>query len=147
MEEKLTLGVIGTSLGTLAGAGGLAGLLGIRPNGGGDPGDRPVTRYEMGLIAENQQLKAEKYADEKAAELQKEIGQQAVYNASVQGILQRQTEQIMQLFGMTQLIIPNRNVSPGWGPVAVVPVEPPIVPVVPGTDVSVSASERIKAKA
>ena len=48
----LSLGIIGTSLGALAGAGGLAGLLGIRPGSGGDPGDRPVTRYEMGLISE-----------------------------------------------------------------------------------------------
>ena len=45
----LSLGIIGTSLGALAGAGGLAGLLGVRPGPGGDPGDRPVTRYEMAM--------------------------------------------------------------------------------------------------
>lgn len=45
----VTLGAIGTGLGALAGAGGLAGLFGVRP-GGGDPDDRPVTRYDMALI-------------------------------------------------------------------------------------------------
>ena len=48
----VTLGAIGTGLGALAGAGGLAGLFGVRP-GGGDPDDRPVTRYDMALITEN----------------------------------------------------------------------------------------------
>ena len=142
----LTLGVIGTSLGALAGAGGLAGLLGIRPGGpqGGDPGDRPVTRYEMGLIAENQQLKAQQYTDARANGLQAEISQQAVWNATQEGIIRCQAQQLQQLYSLTKLTIPNGNVAPGWGPVAVVPVEPPII-VPPTTEVAVS--ERIKAKA
>lgn len=139
----LSLGIIGTSLGALAGAGGLAGLLGIRPNQGGDPGDRPVTRYEMGLITENTQLKAQQYTDMRANGLQAELSQQAVWNATQEGVLRCQAQQLQQLYSLTKLTIPNGNVSPGWGPVAVVPVEPPVI--VPPAEVTVS--ERIKAKA
>ena len=119
----LSLGIIGTSLGALAGAGGLAGLLGLRPGDrqNGDPGDRPVTRYEMGLITENTQLKAQQYTDARANGLQAQIGQQAVWNATQEGVLRCQAQQLAQLFGMTRLTIPNANVSPGWGPVDVYP--------------------------
>ena len=140
----LSLGIIGTSLGALAGAGGLAGLLGVRPGPGGDPGDRPVTRYEMGLISENQQLKAQQYADAKAAGLQAQLSQQAVINATQEGVLRCQAQQLAQLYTLTQLTIPNGNVSPGWGPVEVVPVAPIVAPAVTA---DVAVSERIKAKA
>ena len=140
----LTLGVIGTSLGALAGAGGLAGLLGVRPGPGGDPGDRPVTRYEMGLISENQQLKAQQYTDAKAAGLQAQLSQQAVINATQEGVLRCQAQQLAQLYTLTQLTIPNGNVSPGWGPAEVVPVAPIVAPAVTA---DVAVSERIKAKA
>ena len=141
----LSLGIIGTSLGALAGAGGLAGLLGFRPAQGGDPGDRPVTRYEMGLISENNQLKAQQYADMRANGLQAQISQQAVWNATQEGVLRCQAQQLAQLYTLTQLTIPNDNVSPGWGPAAVVPVAPIVPPVVGSTDVSVT--EKIRAKA
>ena len=133
----LTLGIIGTSLGALAGAGGLAGLLGVRPNGpqNGDPGDRPVTRYEMGLIAENNQLKAQQYTDMRANGLQQQISQQTVWNATQEGVLRCQAQQIAQLSSLTRLVIPNGNVSPGWGP-SFVSANPPAPP----TDTSVSAS-------
>ena len=137
----LSLGIIGTSLGALAGAGGLAGLLGIKPNGG-DPGDRPVTRYEMGLIQENQQLKAQQYTDMRANGLQAQIGQQAVWNATQEGVLRCQAQQLAQLYTLTQLTIPNGNVSPGWGPVEVVPVAPIVTPAA----AEISVSERVKAR-
>ena len=136
----LSLGIIGTSLGALAGAGGLAGLLGIRPNGqNGDSGDRPVTRYEMGLIAENNALKAQQYTDMRANGLQQQISQQAVWNATQEGVLRCQAQQLAQLYSLTQLTIPNGNVMPGWGPVVVAPTPP----VVPATDVTVT--EKIRA--
>jgi hypothetical protein len=138
----LSLGIIGTSLGALAGAGGLAGLLGLKPNGG-DPGDRPVTRYEMGLITENTQLKSQQYTDMRANGLQAQIGQQAVWNATQEGVLRCQAQQLAQLYTLTKLTIPNGNVSPGWGPVAVVPVEP-IIPVPPVAEVAVT--EKVKTK-
>ena len=139
----LSLGIIGTSLGALAGAGGLAGLLGLKPNGG-DPGDRPVTRYEMGLITENTQLKSQQYTDMRANGLQAQIGQQAVWNATQAGVLRCQAQQLAQLYTLTKLTIPNGNVSPGWGPVEVVPVAPIIAPTV-AADVAVTEKIRTKA--
>ncbi len=139
----LSLGIIGTSLGALAGAGGLAGLLGLKPNGG-DPGDRPVTRYEMGLITENTQLKSQQYTDMRANGLQAQIGQQAVWNATQEGVLRCQAQQLAQLYTLTKLTIPNGNVSPGWGPVEVVPVAPIIAPTV-AADVAVTEKIRTKA--
>lgn len=136
----LSLGIIGTSLGALAGAGGLAGLLGIRPNAQTDPGDRPVTRYEMGLISENTQLKAQQYADMRANGLQAQISQQSVWNATQEGLIRNQAQQLAQLYSLTQLVVPNGNVSPGWGPVAVVPVPPVVV----GEDVTVTERARVK---
>lgn len=140
----LTTGIIGTSLGALAGAGGLAGLLGIRPAGGGDPGDRPVTRYEMGLISEINELKAEKYADARANGLQAQISQQAVWNATQEGVLRCQAQQLQKLYSLTQLVIPNGNVSPGWGQVTVIPTPPPVVPVAPATDVTFAEKVKVK---
>lgn len=133
----LSLGIIGTSLGALAGAGGLAGLLGIRP-GTQDAGDRPVTRYEMGLISENNQLKAQQYTDMRANGLQQQISQQAVWNATQEGVLRCQAQQLAQLYSLTQLTIPNGNVMPGWGPVVVAPA-PPVVPA------DVTVTEKIRA--
>ena len=141
----LSLGIIGTSLGALAGAGGLAGLLGVRPGPGGDPGDRPVTRYEMGLIAENNQLKAQQYTDMRAAGLQQQISGQAVWNATQEGIMRCQNQQIQQLYSLTKLVVPNGNVSPGWGPVEVVPVTPIVAPATVAADVAIT--EKVKAKA
>lgn len=46
-NAALATGIIGTSLGALAGAGGLDNVLGIRPNAPADSGYRPVTRYEI----------------------------------------------------------------------------------------------------
>ena len=137
----LSLGIIGTSLGALAGAGGLAGLLGVRPNG--DPGDRPVTRYEMGLIAENNQLKAQQYTDMRANGLQQQISQQTVWNATQEGVLRCQAQQLAQLYSLTQLTIPNGNVSPGWGPVEVYPA-PYIAPAAASVDMSVSEKAKVR---
>ena len=143
----VTLGAVGTGLGAVSAAGGLAGLLGVRPNGqGNDPGDRPVTRYEMDLIrdaiakdAEIAALKAQIYTDGKIAGVQAEISAQAVWNATQEGVIRMQAAQLAQLYGMTRLVIPNGNVSPGWGPAFVVPGVPPI-PTVQTTPPTVSSS-------
>ena len=117
----VTLGAIGTGLGALAGAGGLAGLFGARPNGGGDPDDRPVTRYEMGLISENTLLKANQYSDLRSNGLQQQISNQAVWNATQEGILASQQKQLDQLYSLTKLVVPNDSVNPGWGAVTIKP--------------------------
>ena len=110
----VTLGAIGTGLGALASVGGLAGLLGFNPNRGNDPDEKPVTRYEMGLISENTLLKANMYSDNKSAA-------QAVWNATQEGILRAQGDQIAQLYTLTKMVIPNDNVMPGWGSVTIKP--------------------------
>ena len=130
----VALGAVGTGLGVLSGAGGLAGLLGIGPRNAPppDPGDRPVTRYEMGLFKEISEkndeivlLKAEQYADNKDAGLQAQINQQAVWNATAGATMGCLAQQIQQLQGMTKLMIPNSSVAPGWGAVTIEPTPAP----------------------
>ena len=109
----VTLGAIGTGLGVMAGAGGLAGILGIAPNN--DPENKPVTRYEMGLIQENMLLKANQYTDMKANGLQMQIGQQAVWNATQEGILRDQQRQLQQLYSLTRFVVPGTSIMTGVG--------------------------------
>ena len=112
----VTLGAIGTGLSALGGTNILNGLLGR-----GDPEDRPVSRYEINLIAENAALKSQMYSDSKAAELQKQLSDQAVYNAVQEGVIKMQAQQLSQLYSFTKLVIPNDNVTPGWGTVTIKP--------------------------
>lgn len=140
----LTTGIIGTSLGALASVGGVAGLLGLGGhNASGDPGDRPVTRYEMELYqqinAKNDEitkLEAEKYADAKSDALQAQVTQQAIWTAGATATMGFMGQQIQQLYGITKLVVPNGNVAPGWGPAFVGPLMPPGVQVTPPTDVA-----------
>ena len=113
----VTLGAVGTALGAMAGAGGLAGLLGLNTNS--DPETKPVSRYEMGLIQENTLLKAQQYTDAKAQGLQTLISNQAVWNATEEGLIRAQQQQIERLYTLTKLIVPNGSVDPGWGGVTV----------------------------
>ena len=105
------LGAVGTGLGVLTGAGDLF-------NRNADPNDRPVTRYEMSLIreamakdAEIAALKGQLYTDGRIAGVQGEIAAQAVWNATENGIIQAQAQQLAQLFGMTKLMIPQANID------------------------------------
>lgn len=125
-NAALTTGIIGSALGVLGGPNGLMGLLGGRPPM--DPGDRPVTRYEMDLHQENTKLamelaetRANRYTDGVANSIQQEISQQAVWNATQTGLLNCLQNQVQQLYSMTQLSIPNANINPGWGPIDVIP--------------------------
>ena len=111
----VTLGAIGTGLGAMAGNGVLSGLFGQKST---DPEDKPVTRYEMGLIrdvlskdTEIASLKAQIYTDGKAAALQGEINAQAVWNATEEGLIRSQQERLASLFGMTKLMIPEQNID------------------------------------
>jgi hypothetical protein len=122
----LGLGIAGTALGLLDMAGGLTGLLGNRST---DPGDKPVTRYEMGLFQqindkniEISSLKSDRYTDAVAAGLQQQISGQLAWNATQNATLGALQGQISQLQSMTRIVVPNENVSPGWGRSAVMPV-------------------------
>lgn len=139
-NAALTTGIIGTSLGAIASMGGLAGLLGIAPNQNSDPNEKPVTRYEMGLIrdtlakdTEIAALKGQLYTDNKIAGVQAEISAQAVWNATQEGVVRMQAAQLAQLYSMTKLVIPNGNVAPGWGPVCVVPDAQAVTPAASGS--------------
>jgi hypothetical protein len=101
--------------------------------------DVPVTRYELDL---SQKLEAEKarnallesniYTDQKLSDVYAKleakiqanrdaIGQQAVYNATMNATIGCIQGQIAQLYGLTKLVVPNTSVCPGWGNVNVVP--------------------------
>lgn len=132
----LATGIIGTALGALNGAGGLE-LLGMGPRGRRDEGDLPVTRHDMGLYRELSEkdfkiasLEANKYTDQKIADLtaqmnmrfdgvQQQLNAQAVWNATQQGLIGCIQGQVAQLQQMTQMVIPNSSVMPGWGPVEI----------------------------
>ena len=116
----VTLGAIGTGLGAIANTGIFPGLFGRQEYS--DPESRPVTRYEMSLIQENTLLKANQYSDAKANGLQMQISNQAVWNATQEGILRAQREQIDQLYSLTKLVVPNDSVMPGWGGVSIKPI-------------------------
>ena len=131
----LATGIIGTTLGALNSTGGIGNLLG-RPR---SESDEPVTRYEadmmLKLSGKDQEialLKADQYTDQKIANLaervdrrfdmvEQQIGQQAVYNASNNGAIACIQNQIAQLQSLTQIVVPNSHVAPGWGNVNVTP--------------------------
>ena len=112
-NAALTTGIIGTTLGAMASAGGLGAILGIgrNPNPANMPeGDRPVTRYEMGLIQANNAkdneitlLKSQQYTDRAMAGVQMQFAQQTAWNA-VQGV-NIQTLQ-NQLASITKFMVP-----------------------------------------
>lgn len=117
-NAALTTGIIGTVLGGIASAGGIGALLGIgRPNPANMPeGDRPVTRYEMGLIQANNQkdneitlLKSQQYTDRAMAGVQMQIGQQAAWNA-VQGANIQALQN--QLSSITKFMVPISAIVP-----------------------------------
>lgn len=203
-NAALTTGIIGTALGGINAIGGLGALGGLFGNNrqqqaapvpppppfgafSPEPGDRPVTRYEMGLWqrineqgdAMNRQrmdllndmsnqkvdyveklsnqkvdsnallinqkvdllhdltrkndelvlLASQKYTDQAKDGLQQQISAQAVYNAEQTATMRCLNQQIQDLKSITQLVVPNRNVSPGWGPAFVGPMPVQYVPV------------------
>ena len=118
-NAALTTGIIGTALGAMNGAGGLLGILGgtQQRSQSSDPGDRPVTRYEMGLMQENNalknelsQLRSERYADAKSDALQAQLNQNSIWVATATANMGFMSEQIQKLSGMTRLAIPDTNV-------------------------------------
>lgn len=121
---------------------------GNRPRGPQNEGDIPVTRHDMGLYRELAEkdfriasLESNQYTDQKVAELtekmndkiagvtnqmnmqfggvQQQLNAQAVWNATQQGLIGCIQGQVAQLQQMTQLVIPNKSVMPGWGPVEI----------------------------
>ena len=133
----VTLGAIGTCLALADGGANLIGkFLGGGANGSTDPGDKPVTRYEAGLMQQTTdakieiaQLKAQLYTDGQIGGVQAQISQQTAYNAAANANLGALSDQIAQLRGrfnrLTDEFVPNEHIAPGWGFAAVQPAPPP----------------------
>lgn len=133
----LGLGIAGTALGLLAGNNGLN-LFGN--NCGCGNGDNAfVNRYEAqqnariaeletevklrdsNIYTDNKILSLYQYVDGKIANIESQICQQNVYNATNTATLNCMSGQIAQLMSLTKLVVPNNSVCPGWGNVTVSP--------------------------
>lgn len=137
----LTTGIIGTTLGALEGVGGISGLLG---NKNMSEGDRPVTRYEMGLIKESISkdneitlLKAQQYTDQAVMGIQGQIANQNAWNAAQMVNIQNLQYQLGQV---VKPYVPNYALASGYGIAEVRPM-PPFPPVVPPTTSSGGSTE------
>ena len=130
----LGLGIAGTALGLLAGNGGLN-ILGGNCSGDG----AMVNRYEAqqsariaeletevklrdsNIYTDNKILALYQYVDGKVSNIESQICQQNVYNATNTATLNCMSGQIAQLMSLTKLVVPNTSVCPGWGNVTVTP--------------------------
>ena len=92
----------------------LGGILGGNPPPP-PPGMEPVSQKILDLTTENQRLRSEQYTDRIAAA-------QGVLNATQSAQIACLEKQVDRLYGLTKLVVPNGNVSPGWGPAEVLPV-------------------------
>lgn len=111
----LVLGAVGT-LGTLMSGGNLLGL------GGGNnnrpqpaEGDRPVTRYEMGLLQQlneekikNAVLEGKGYTDKAMFDVQAQFGQQGAWNAAQQVNINMMRHQLNEV---TKYTVPESAIS------------------------------------
>lgn len=133
--------IAGTALGLMAG--GLNGT-GLFNNTGcgnhcGSGDGAYVNRYESTQNARIAELETEvklrdsniytdgkildlyRYVDGKFANVEAQICQQNVYNATNTATINCMAGQIAQLQSLTKLVIPNGSVCPGWGNVTVAP--------------------------
>ena len=134
----LGLGIAGTALSLLSGNGTLGNLFGNGCNNGCSD-DHYVNRYEATQSARIAELETEvklrdsniytdakildlyKYVDGKFSNVEAQICQQNVYNATNTATINCMSGQIAQLMNLTKLVIPNTSVCPGWGNVTVSP--------------------------
>lgn len=145
-QGTTALGIIGTALGGLAALGNGGGLFNM---GGGMccSENTPVSRYELGqqneisqLRSENELLKADKYTDQKIAEVYTvlnnkvdkincELRDVAVYQATNTATISCLSNQVnglqAVLNSITKVVIPNGSVCPGWGNVTITPAAAP----------------------
>ncbi len=138
----LGLGIAGTALGLLAGGNGIGGLFNNSCNNNCGDGAF-VNRYEASQSARIAELETEvklrdsniytdnkilslyQYVDGKIQNIEGQICQQNVYNATNTATINCMAGQIAQLMNLTKLVIPNSSVCPGWGEVTVSPATTP----------------------
>lgn len=135
----VTLGAVGTGLGLLDGGASLLGrMLGAGNGANVSPDDKPVTRYEMGLIKdsigqsiENSYLRGQLDTAGKLEGVQRQFADQMAFNATVSanvGSVAQQTAELRNNFDrLTRVFVPNENIAPGWGFANVQPA-PPLPP-------------------
>lgn len=115
------------TLNTVMGAIGMAGALGMgaglfnRNQQNQNDGDRPVTRFEMGLMMETMkkeveiaEMKAEMSANSKMNDMEKKQMEfnatQMAVNATANGIMTGLQAQLTQMQSMMKVVIPSSNV-------------------------------------
>ena len=135
----VTLGAVGTGLGLLDGGANLLGkMLGGGTANATSPEEKPVTRYEMGLIREsidqkieNSYLRGQLETSTKFEGVQRQLSEQTAFNATVSAntsAIASQTAELRNNFDrLTKVFVPNDNVAPGWGNANVQPA-PPLPP-------------------
>lgn len=119
----VTLGAIGTGLGILDGG---ASVIGKMLGGGGNssPEDKPVSRYELGLVRETIDQKIENSYLRGQLDFSNKFAEQGAFNAS----MATQIGNLQNGFNsLTRVFVPNENVAPGWGFANVQPA-PPLPP-------------------
>lgn len=136
----LGLGIAGTALGVMSG--GLGNILGAWGNGNCNcvAGDNmPVNRYEASQAARIAELETEvklrdanfytlgemgklrDYVDARFSNVERQLCEQAAYNAANNATVGCIAGQVQQLYGLTKLVVPNASVCPGWGNVTITP--------------------------
>lgn len=112
-----TLNTVLGAVGTAAALGMGRNILGIGDNNRQprDPEDRPVTRYEMGLIRESiakdteiAMLKGQQYTDRAMAGVQQQIGMQQTWNAVQQQNIATMQYQLGQI---TKFMVPESAIG------------------------------------
>lgn len=109
--------IAGVTIGSLAARlfGGPGGALPLF--GGPAPVANPLERENVELRVQLAETRAQAYTD-------RMVAPQNAINAAQQAQLGFAAQQIGQLYSLTQLMVPNRNVAPGWGPAFVSPFPP-----------------------
>ena len=133
----LGLGIAGTALGLLNG--GLSNIFNGRSGNCGCHENTTVNRYEAQQQARIAELETEvklrdantftmgemgklrDYVDNKFSAVEKQICDQAVYNATNTATIGCIANQVNQLMALTKVVIPNTSICPGWGNVTVTP--------------------------
>ena len=120
----------GVATAAVAGQNGILGgiLGGPRPGGPG----APMSTRETELAIENQGLKSRLYTNELNTA-------QVAWNAKQEGRIECLERGVAELRSAFRLTLPNENLTPGVGPVQVVPV-PPVPPAAPDVATIVAAT-------
>lgn len=120
-QAQTTLNTILGAIGTAGSLGIMSGLFGNGNNKSQTEGDRPVTRFEMGLMMETMkkeveiaEMKAKMNADEKMNTMEKKQMEfnatQMAFNATANGMMAGLQAQLNQMQALAKMVIPSTNV-------------------------------------